>query len=274
MKTQIILNLFYKPTEMLQNYITNNKDLYVPINCGNLKVPAADDWTKEHVIFEDQLANNIADRNSTLNEMTAIYAYWKNLMKDVDYVGFNHYRRIFCQSEFQDLQAYDMVVQQPFPMKFRVVKPEYTGTDPKWPDDYNEIGTNVARGYEICHNKDDWEIFSQQIRDKRDQFASNFDIWKCEPNLYAPCQMFIMKKDLFDEYCHFLFNNIFELSTKINLDERDGYQKRALAFLGERLFSLFAYTKRNDGAKIKEIGTMFFDTWKPADATDKRGLYE
>ena len=80
------MNLYYQPPEMLENYINHNSNLYIPMNCGNLK--GTNDWCDKHLHYETNFKANISHLNPKLNEMTAIYAYWKNLMKNPNYVGF------------------------------------------------------------------------------------------------------------------------------------------------------------------------------------------
>ena len=82
-----------------------------------------------------------------------------------------------------------------------------------------------------------------------------------------------MKKKIFEEYCEFIFPIIFDLEQKINLEGRDGYQRRALAFISERLTSLFIYSKKNQGYRVKSIEPLYFSEWKPSTAIDKRGQY-
>lgn len=69
--------------------------------------------------------------------------------------------------------------------------------------------------------------------------------------------MFIMKKDLFEEWCSFIFPLLFRLKTEIcdtdDFKKRDNYQKRALCFLTERLFGYWYYTKTQLGLKTKEV---------------------
>ena len=101
MKIDLILNIFYQPPKMLEDLIKHNMHLYIPMNTGNLK--GTNDWCDKHLCFEIDFKENIAPKNSKLNEMTAIYAYWKNLMKDADYIGFNHYRRLFRIEDLNDI---------------------------------------------------------------------------------------------------------------------------------------------------------------------------
>ena len=85
--------------------------------------------------------------------------------------------------------------------------------------------------------------------------------------------MFVMKKKIFEEYCEFIFSILFELEKQVYLSGYDNYQKRQLSFLAERLTSLFLYVKKHQGYKFKTVDTLFFEGWKPAEATDKRGQY-
>ena len=85
--------------------------------------------------------------------------------------------------------------------------------------------------------------------------------------------MFVMKKKIFEEYCEFIFPILFELEKQVDLSGYDNYQKRQLSFLAERLTSLFLYAKKQQGYKFKTVDTLFFEGWKPAEATDKKGQY-
>ena len=82
-----------------------------------------------------------------------------------------------------------------------------------------------------------------------------------------------MKKKMFEEYCEFIFPILFKLEKMIDTSTYDGYQKRQIAFLAERLTSLFLFAKKQLGYKHKTIGTMYFQDWKPQNSTDKRGQY-
>ena len=57
------------------------------------------------------------------------------------------------------------------------------------------------------------------------------------------------------------------------LNNRDNYQKRALAFLGERILSFWVFLQKHSWFKIKEVETDFRPELKPATATDNRGQY-
>ena len=192
MNTRIILNLYYEPVEKLKNLIKNNEDLYVPINSGNLAIPVKSDFAKKYIHFEDEMEDNISNLNPKLNEMTAIYAYWKNLMKDDDYIGFNHYRRLFRIEDLNDIAEYDIIDAKPIPMVFNM---SFFTRSPI----PNYVPTDIKKGYAICHKIEDWNKMECLL--KQTPYYVDFEEWSKQNSLTSPCNMFIMKKKIFEEYC-------------------------------------------------------------------------
>ena len=264
MKIDIVLNLYYQPPKALEDLIKHNTNLYIPINSGNLAVPIKSKFAKKYIHFEDEMKDNISHLNSKLNEMTAIYAYWKNLMKDADYVGHNHYRRLFKIEDLNDIAEYDVIDAKPIPMLFNM---SYFTRSPI----PNFVSTDIKNGYAICHKIEDWNKMEQLL--KKTPYYVDFEDWSRQNSLTSPCNMFVMKKKIFEEYCDFIFPILFSIDKKLDISTYDNYQKRQCAFIAERLTSLFLYSKKLQGYKAKTIGTMYFSEWKPAEATDKRGQY-
>ena len=190
MKIEILLNLYYQPTKVLKDHIEHNNHLYVPMNTGNLK--GTNDWCDKHLRYETDFKDNIAHLNSKLNEMTAIYAYWKNLMKDDDYIGFNHYRRLFKIEDLNDIAEYDIIDAKPIPMVFNM---SFFTRSPI----PNCVPTDIKNGYAICHKIEDWNKMECLL--KQTPYYVDFEEWSKQNCLTSPCNMFIMKKKIFEEYC-------------------------------------------------------------------------
>ena len=90
----------------------------------------------------------------------------------------------------------------------------------------------------------------------------------------APCNMFIMKRSLFNKYCEYIFPILFDLVDKIDLSNVDGYQYRQLAFIAERITSYWItrYEELNP-CKVYAIDYVYDSSLKPADAKDSRGNF-
>lgn len=134
----------------------------------------------------------------------------------------------------------------------------------------NIVNGNIEEGYKLCHIASDWDML-ESIIPKEDKVL--FEQWKHQKALNAPCQMFLMKKELFKEYMEYSWPILSSLFNLINLYGRDGYQYRALAFLGERLLSFWTYKMAAEGKTVKELDTIKLDGLKPDTATDYRGNY-
>ena len=51
--------------------------------------------------------------------------------------------------------------------------------------------------------------------------------------------MFVMRRDLFQEYCQWLFGILFELEERLDISAFDAYNKRVFGFVSERLLDVW-----------------------------------
>ena len=230
MSCKIIVNIFYQPRSFLTKLLELDEGrLYYPINGGaSLRGKFEPKW-----LHFDDVNDNISMHNHALNEMTSIYWFWKNYdMQQLDYVGFNHYRRFFNPKNFEDYKSYDAIVA-----------------------DRLQFRADLETQYFLAHNQNDLRklvgIMSTFTLD-----GQNIAKYLLGKMLYARCNMFIMKKELFYEYCQFMFPILTKLLSYVALED-DKYQHRAIAFLSERLTSFWFKHKKDDGLKIKEIPIEF-----------------
>ena len=63
--------------------------------------------------------------------------------------------------------------------------------------------------------------------------------------------VFIMKKEIFDDYCKWLFDILLELENRVDITNYSDYDKRIYGFLSERLFRV--WLEKNNNIKIKEM---------------------
>lgn len=182
---------------------------------------------QEGISFRDDDGTNIAERNRSFCELTALYWIWKN--RNDSYKGLCHYRRFFSTTLFSKrlescldeadivsrLSQYDCIV----PLK------AYTNM----PVDFR---------YCIGHSSEDWDALRESIKLVSPDYFDDFTrITKDE--FFYPGNMIIANTSVFDDYCEWLFAILFSVESMISLVGRDSYQSRAFGFMSERLLRVW-----------------------------------
>lgn len=175
---------------------------------------------------KDNTGDNISEKNGAFNELTALYWGWKNI-HDVEYLGLNHYRRYFgmdinSSNVDQIMKGYDIMVC--------AVNPYGT-----------HFGQNKNSTIYATSQEDFW-IFLDTLcgfyPDRKKEITDFFFNYQ----LFIPFNMFLAKKELYDEYCAFLFPLLFKTEERL---KPHGYsrQNRAIGYIGEACLGLFIYLK-------------------------------
>lgn len=174
----------------------------------------------------DDTGENISVRNQQFCELTVLYWIWKNAGQDI--VGLEHYRRHF-------------LLQEDWYQKMRVNRIDVILPTPLY------VAPSLAQNYRDRHMASDWEYMMDCLRrihpgDYKE--AVTF----FETNLYSPCNMFIMKREVLDALCTWLFPILF-VCAEHGGERDDLYQNRYPGFLAERLITFF-FEKNRDRYKM------------------------
>ena len=233
-------------------------------------------WMLENTIGDDT-GDNISDKNRYYSECSALYWAWKNYDKldDPDYIGLMHYRRHFIFNN----EYFESKIKDNWHKALSYISENFADKDYA-----NRIGLNdeyikkCAMAYDMIVTKDtnfkliggynlrenyeftipgakikDFDIlFETMVRlypEYKEVVEKNINGYKT--SLY---QMFIMPKDLFFEYCEFLFSILFEIEKQINFEEYTTNGKRTLGYLAERILSAFVWKKEEEGLDILKLG--------------------
>ena len=166
--------------------------------------------------IRDNMGDNISDKNKKYCELTALYWIWKN--DSSDYKGLCHYRRHFDFTpdmvEKLPCSAIDVVVTIPI-LNF----------------------PSVREMYQNDHSIEDWDIMLGVLKEIHPDYIDTA-IELQDGIYYYAYNMFIARREIYDEYCSWLFPILFECEKRIKPKE-DGYQGRVIGFLAERLLSVF-----------------------------------
>lgn len=226
---------------------------------SNLPAPA------DGAFMSDLAGVNIAD-NNLYSEMRHQFFVWKNLMHHYDYIGFEHYRRVFfldtlpagqLAREFSDvwemrlwftafnnvgLRCEPHVFEQYLAMR-RTLDTDATAQLKQWIGGYDVI---VPRP-NIGNIEQQWKAWLPEdtFWDTMVEGVNRSEMFRARPNVMcfqlAICHfanMYIMRSDLLHEYLTFCFEVLEFCRSRLELGGR------ALGFFSERLFSFWLYQKR------------------------------
>ena len=220
-----------------KDYWVPSDILYVPLMVGGKKAP--DGWKS------DSTGVNISRKNANYCELTGLYWAWKNL--DCEYLGLAHYRRHFTilrgTSDRRDVLSLEQAR--------RLV----SGTDVVLPKKRNYwIETNYSQ-YVHAHHKEDLDETREIIRERCPKYLSAFDrsMRKTSGHRF---NMFIMKKELADSYCEWLFDVLFELEKRLDISGYNTNDQRVFGFVSERLLDVWLETNH---IKYKDIPYIFLE---------------
>ena len=254
-----ILVAYHRPTlKVFRNSI------FEPIHAGRAVAEEASkdgslpkeqiEWMKEQMRGDDT-GENISDLNRYLNECTAIYWAWKNLDKlgNPDYVGLAHYRRYFYF--------------QPTPLE----EPEFELSVRKLESmlsDELSIREICASADCLCSKKrqmvhitsylphmkflhDEMRSF---VYEKFPQYAPAI-VEEIDQGWVHNLNMFVMKTDLFREYCEFLFPTLSHLYGVLHqkCENLTSTEMRMPGYLAELLTSMFVSHLARTGKNVKEM---------------------
>lgn len=214
--------------------------------------------------LKDNTGDNISQKNPYYCELTTQYWAWKNA--DADYYGFCHYRRLFSFSDLNFAESDSGVVVR-HTMNDRVFKELELDSDsirrktsrcdfiiakgiPVIALQAKNLTDHYSRGKGL-HIRD--LALMMKVIEKR--YPKMHPIAKeyIEGKVFYPCNMFIAKKEIFFDYCRFLFTVLHEVEQDIRMEDYSAEGVRTLGHLGERLLGIYyLYLKKRTGYRLDE----------------------
>lgn len=250
---------YHKPDIIFKN------DMIIPINVGRAilrKRAKNDDAAKKNLEFlesnmiGDDTGDNISEKNSSYNELTALYWAWKNYDKigNPTHIGLMHYRRHFifknlentfneCNDIGKDyfseelnfnkeviediLEKNDFIAKKP--AKFSSVYDAYLA---------NHRPENMSTAISILK-----ELFPE-YRESCDKYMAGHDCYYLN--------MFVFPKQIFFEYCKYMFGILSEFEKRMDTSHMR-------FFISEFLTGIFIQHLIDRGFKGAFYPTMYIE---------------
>lgn len=169
-------------------------------------------------VLRDYEGDSISDKNLMYNEYTGLYWLWKNY--DIkDYIGLNHYRRYYeWMDDVPDIEflmkLYKIILNKPVDL----ICPVTAGNGVQ-----GQIMDN-REWYAWWHNVEDFDILEQLYHEKFPEYVNGFDKMKNNHYIYNS-SMFTMSRDMFKEYCDYVFTVLSEYNKYRGMFTSDDYRK-------------------------------------------------
>lgn len=193
------------------------EEFYVPVHAG-----AA--ISKPLPYLRDDSGENISVKNKAYCELTGMYWVWKNSDFEGN-IGICSYRRYFMAGNFGllDEEMADKILEK------------YDAITSVSLD--NEEGT-VLEQYDKHHYKKDLLLAGEAIKEL---YPSDYPYFEehMKSVKSSCCNMMVMKRALYNEYCEWLFGVLSYVEKKADTDGYDDYNKRIYGFIAERLLDVF-----------------------------------
>ncbi|CAJ1227018.1 DUF4422 domain-containing protein [Lactiplantibacillus xiangfangensis] len=200
-----------------------NRNIYLPILVGAKKN------YKPGIDFQrDDIGVNISAKNPNYNELTAIYWAWKNL-KDVEAVGLVHYRRVLSTHR---KGGFPSVLNQE---EIDSLLLNHDAIVPRKRHYY--IETNYSH-YIHAHHKEPLDQTREIIKTSCPEYLDAFDKVMSRRSAHM-FNMFVMKKNVFDDYCEWLFQILTQVEQSIDISEYTTQEARVFGYISELLFDVW-----------------------------------
>ena len=193
----------------------------------------------------DDTGNSISEKNKSFCELTGLYWIWKNT--DCDIVGLCHYRRFFerdgrllSQTDIEKALTED---------GYDIIAPA---------SGFTEYLSNRMH-YEKVHFPKDYLLLREVLAEKYPTYLAAFDHFS-HTNLASLANMVITRKEIFDSYCAWLFDILFEMERRTDLTSYSPFQARLYGYLSERLFRVWLFMQEY---KVKEESVRLIDEVMP-----------
>lgn len=201
---------------------------------------------------------SISEKNPDYCELTVQYYAWKN--ETADYYGFCHYRRFLSFDE--NIKRPYLVFGESLKKKYldkindeALVRAQIESCDAVLPRSENlwcDVYTQFAEA-DGCQESD-IRLFEELIGKKYPELLP-FAIKYFSGTRQYFCNMFVMKKDIFFDYCDKLFSLLSEFDEIKNPDGRVRGD-RLDGFLAERFLGVYAEYLRATGRTVAEFARL------------------
>lgn len=211
-----------------KKYRMPDDEMYLPVHVGAEGKTDADGNPLDLGFTKDNTGDNISAKNYCYCELTGLYWEWKNV--EAEYLGLVHYRRHFRGRLFG--RKFDKILTGAQAEKLLA---GHSVLLPKKRHYY--IETNRSQ-YIHAHHAEGLDCTEQVINEFWPDYSAAFAN-VMDRTAGHRFNMMIMRRDLFNDYCAWLFDVLFKVESRIDISEWTPVEQRVFGYLSERLLDVW-----------------------------------
>ncbi len=202
--------------------------IFLPVQVGAALHPPLDG------LQPDDAGDSISEKNPHYCELTALYWAWKNC--PAEYVGLAHYRRYFAKAAF-GVDKWKRIEGR------TELERALKKADVLLPKKRNYwIETNYSQ-YVHAHHQQDLTLTRDILRERWPAYLPAYDAVMRRTSGHR-FNMFVMRKDILNDYCCWLFDILFELEKRLDISTYSPNDARVFGFVAERLLDVWIETNQ------------------------------
>lgn len=217
------------------------ENIYLPVQVG------AEGKEKIEGYTQDNTGENISTKNPNYCELTGLYWAWKNL--NAKYIGLVHYRRYFTECKKipkKENEKFKIVLTE------KQIKEKLKNVDIILPKKRKYYIENLYSHYEHTMYIEPLAETQKIIKEKYPEYLNEFNKLHKRTSAHM-FNMFIMKKEILNEYCKWLFDILFELEKRVDVSKFDNFHARFYGRISELLLDVWINKNNFKYEEVKVI---------------------
>lgn len=194
--------------------------------------------------LQDSTVMNISSKSQIYGELSSYYWVWRNFKQNSEYIGFcQFYHFMDVNSNSEVFAPFNLIYLDEFAELFKNYTEDKVlnfaqGYDVVVPAQI-PLNTSLYEQYLRNHKKDDIDLALDTIKKLYPQYTESVDKAMAANSMF-PLGNFIMKKQVFNDFCEWLFNVLDVLEKRINWSEYGKYRDIVSSvFISERFLNIW-----------------------------------
>lgn len=224
-----------------KKYQMPDDKMYIPVQVGS------EGKEKIEGYQPDNVGENISNKNPYFCELTGLYWAWKNM--DSNYIGLVHYRRYFTENKKvpkNEKEKFEIVLSE------KEIENLLKNTEVILPKKRKYYIENLYDHYKHTMYIEPLDETRKIMKEKYPEYLEEFDKLHKRTSAHM-FNMFVMKKEILNEFCNWLFDILFELEKRIDVSQYDAFHARFFGRVSELLLDVWINKNKINYKEVKVI---------------------